>query len=77
MFVFQQDSGEVNGAGVYRGSAEPATKECLLIYDEATGEMSLELVATKIRVKMARWPHISFEGMLNTYCTVELRRYHI
>lgn len=39
---------------VYKGSKKPALKECVLIYNHATGEFSLERISSQIQVKKTR-----------------------
>ncbi|CAK8681169.1 unnamed protein product [Clavelina lepadiformis] len=39
---------------VYKGSKKPAQKECILIYDPATGDFTLERVTSQIQVKKTR-----------------------
>jgi len=48
----------VDGAGttqtVFKGSQRPYTKECVLIIDRVTGEITLEKLACNIQVKKTR-----------------------
>ena len=39
---------------VFKGSKDPAAKECLLIIDHNTGKITLERISQKIRVKKYR-----------------------
>lgn len=47
-----------DGAGttqtVFKGSQRPYTKECVLIIDRVTGEITLEKLACNIQVKKTR-----------------------
>lgn len=56
--VSKGDWGFVDGAGttqtVFKGSQRPYTKECVLIIDRTTGEITLEKLSCNIQVKKTR-----------------------
>lgn len=47
-----------DGAGVpqtvFKGSQRPYTKECVLVIDRATGEITLEKLSSNMQVKKTR-----------------------
>ena len=43
-----------NSKTVYKGSAKPASKECVLIIDPATGSLTLERINSVITAKKIR-----------------------
>ncbi|KAF6772862.1 hypothetical protein AHF37_07449 [Paragonimus kellicotti] len=42
------------GSTVFRGSARPVQKECMLIYNKRTGELTLERIAYAVQLKKTR-----------------------
>ncbi|THD22838.1 ELL-associated factor [Fasciola hepatica] len=42
------------GSTVFRGSARPVQKECILIYNKRTGELTLERIAHSVQLKKTR-----------------------
>ncbi|CAH8431423.1 unnamed protein product [Dicrocoelium dendriticum] len=43
-----------SGSTVFRGSARPVQKECILIYNKKTGELTLERIAHAVQLKKTR-----------------------
>jgi ELL-associated factor len=52
----------LDGAGtphtVFKGSQRPYQKECVLIIDRVTGEITLEKLSSNIQVKKTRYKNI-------------------
>ncbi|CAL8075773.1 unnamed protein product [Calicophoron daubneyi] len=42
------------GSTIFRGSARPVQKECILIYNKRTGELTLERIAHAVQLKKTR-----------------------
>lgn len=40
---------------IFKGSQKPYQKECVLIFDRATGEVILEKLSTNVQVKKTRY----------------------
>lgn len=54
----------LDGAGtphtVFKGSQRPYQKECVLIIDRVTGEITLEKLSSNIQVKKTRYKNIGY-----------------
>lgn len=59
----------LDGAGiphtVFKGSQRPYSKECVLIIDRVTGEITLEKLTANIQVKKTRYGFIILYYLLN------------
>lgn len=47
-------AGSKTSCTVYKGSKKPVQKECVLIYDHNTGELTLERITSQLQVKKTR-----------------------
>jgi ELL-associated factor len=58
----------LDGAGtphtVFKGSQRPYQKECVLIIDRVTGEITLEKLSSNIQVKKTRYKNINTRAAL-------------
>lgn len=58
----------LDGAGtphtVFKGSQRPYQKECVLIIDRVTGEITLEKLSSNIQVKKTRYKNINSKSAL-------------
>ncbi|KAG5443089.1 chromatin modification- protein VID21 [Clonorchis sinensis] len=57
------------GSTCFRGSARPVQKECILIYNKRTGELTLERVAHAVQLKKTREERKPTPCLVNTAST--------